>query len=261
MKPRQDRTPASKAHALRGTALTLALGLTATLWLVTATPTAQASAGASPTAKMPTPTPAELRQRLAQMPQGDAERGRQLYSQNFCASCHGGEGTAPTLNWPHLAGQREAYSYKLLQDYQLGVRHEGERAALMRDAVMGLSAQQLADLAAYTARLTGPVLATAPPSAVDKPTPVVEQLVRHGDPRRLLTPCASCHGVRGEGGTKAQPALAGQNPAYLVRTLLDYHGGARANDPARGMRAFATKLTREEVDALALYYARLPGRR
>jgi cytochrome c553 len=213
-----------------------------------------AAATAAPAATL---TPPELRRQLAAMPRGDAERGERLYVLQFCASCHGAQGTTPSVNWPSVAGQRVAYTYKLLQDYQTGRRHEGERAALMRDAVVGLSDQDLADLAAYTARLPRPT-SDAAPAATPKP---IETLVRHGDRQRLLTACASCHGARGEGGTNAQPALAGQNPAYLVRTLLDYHGGTRANDPARGMRAFAAKLTPDEVDALAAYYAALPPRR
>ena len=130
----------------------------------------------------------------------------------------------------------------------------------MRDAVVGLSNQDLADLAAHTARLPRPAAEAAEAAAAPAPE-AVETLVRHGDRQRLLTACASCHGARGEGGTNAQPALAGQNPAYLVRTLLDYHDGVRANDPARGMRAFASRLTRDDVDALAAYYAALPPRR
>ncbi|MDZ7855055.1 c-type cytochrome [Sphaerotilus sp.] len=225
-------------------------------------------------AKPTTPTAAELRQRLAAMPPGDVARGEKLYAQQFCASCHGADGRAPTLNWPSIAGQRVEYGYKLLQDYRQGLRHEGERAAVMRDAVRDLSDRDLADLATYTAQLR----ATAQPVAVVAASPVgrtatvdktgsttpapavpVDTLVRHGDPGRLLTACASCHGARGEGGTRAQPALAGQNPAYLVRTLLDYQSGLRANDPARGMRHFAAKLSRTEIEALAAYYASLPA--
>lgn len=230
---------------------TLATAAFAALALVS---TAQAG---EPASKPATPTPAELRQRLAAMPRGDALRGEQLYARQFCASCHGVHGATPSVNWPSIAGQRVAYTYKLLQDYRSGLRHEGERAALMRDAVVDLTDQDLADLAAHTARLPKPAAEAGAP-----PTPkAIETLVRHGDRQRLLTACASCHGARGEGGTNAQPALAGQNPAYLVRTLLDYHGGSRANDPARGMRAFAARLTRDEVDALAAYYASLPPRR
>ncbi len=217
------------------------------------------------TAAASTPTPAELRQRLAAMPVGDVQRGERLYTQQFCASCHGADGRAPSLNWPSIAGQRVEYGYKLLQDYRQGLRHEGERAAVMRDAVTGLSDRDLADLATYTAQLRAVALpgmavaaAAAARPAGTAPNVPVDTLVRHGDPSRLLTACASCHGARGEGGDRAQPALAGQNPAYLVRTLLDYQSGKRANDPARSMRHFAARLSRQEVDALAAYYASLP---
>jgi cytochrome c553 len=85
--------------------------------------------------------------------------------------------------------------------------------------------------------------------------------VRQGDPKRLITPCASCHGTSGQGGNREAPALAGQNPLYLVRTLLDYHNGVRANDSLKGMQVFAHKLTRQEVESLAAYYADLPAKR
>ena len=233
---------------LGAAALAVGLGLAGTVRAASPTAAGQAAA----------PTSAELRQRLAAMPAGDAARGQQAYDKHFCASCHGSAGMAPSLNWPHLAGQRAAYTYKLLQDYQRGLRHEGERALLMRDAVDGLPAQTLADIAVWLARQPLPREADTP-----RPAATVDavQLVRHGDRQRLLTACASCHGARGQGGVSATPALAGQNPAYFVRTMLDYHGGARANDPARGMRAFAAKLTRAEIEALAAYYADLPAKR
>lgn len=216
-------------------------------------------------------SPAQLRQQLAAMPGGDALRGQVLYAQQFCASCHGKAGAAPSVNWPSVAGQRVTYGYKLLQDYQQGRHADTQAAALMRDAVWGLTPQQMADLAAHMAHLPGASGASGAPAAPAALTAVahatsgaalspadVQQLVRHGDRSRLLTACASCHGARGEGSQQAQPALAGQNPAYLVRTLLAYHGGERRNDPAHGMRGFAAQLTRGEIVALAAYYAALP---
>lgn len=207
---------------------------------------------------------AALRAALDAMPQGSAQRGQTAYAQLQCAGCHGEKGQAPTLNWPHLAGQRAGYTYKLLLDYQQGRRHEGQRAAVMADAVQGVSPQTLADVSVWLASLPtqpdplsrgsglGPAASTAVTPAA------ITQLVRHGDPKRLITACASCHGVSGQGGGKASAGLAGQNPAYLVRTLLDYQQGLRRNDTDRGMRHFAAKLTRAEIDALAQYYAALP---
>lgn len=206
-------------------------------------------------------TPATLRGALAALPQGDAERGRVVNQQMFCASCHGETGQAPTFNWPHTAGQRGAYTAKMLLDYQSRLRHENKGAELMHDVAVMLTPQQIADVSAFYATLP-------PPRNDGTPRPVAgadglsaEQLVKKGDPARLITPCASCHGVRGQGGKLEAAALAGQNPHYLVRTLLEYQSGLRANDTAKGMSAFARRLTRGEIDALAAYYADLPQRR
>lgn len=203
-------------------------------------------------------SPGELRALLAARPAGDAVRGKALHQSQFCASCHGAEGVAPTANWPHVAGQRADYTYKMLVDYQRGIRDEGERARLMHDVTRGLSPQDMADLSAWYAALPAPVETLNRRPAV---TVSVEQLVRKGDAARLITPCASCHGVQGQGGRPGSPALAGQNPQYFVRTLQQYHGGQRDNDPKRGMRAFAQGLTPAEITALATYYADLPVKR
>jgi cytochrome c553 len=202
-------------------------------------------------------TPATLRGALAALPTGDAERGRVVNQQLFCASCHGDKGVAPTQNWPHLAGQKAAYTAKMLLDYQSRLRSENKGAALMHDLAVMMTPQQIADVSAFYA---------AQPAPRDDGTPrptagqglSAEQLVRKGDPARLLTPCASCHGVKGQGGKLEASALAGQNPLYFTRTLLHYQSGLRANDAAKGMSHFAKKLTRGEIDALAAYYADLP---
>jgi len=201
-------------------------------------------------------SPATLRGALSTLPHGDAERGRVVNQQLFCASCHGETGVAPTQNWPHLAGQKAAYTAKMMLDYQSRLRSENQGAALMHDIAVMMTPQQIADVSAFYA---------LQPAPHDDGTPRVpalkglsaEQLVRKGDPARLLTPCASCHGVKGQGGKLEASALAGQNPLYFTRTLLNYQSGLRANDAAKGMSAFAKKLSRDEIDALATYYADL----
>lgn len=212
----------------------------------------------APTA--PAWTPATLRGALAALPKGDAERGRLVNQQMFCASCHGEQGQAPTFNWPHTAGQRGAYTAKMLLDYQSRRRLENKGAELMHDIAVIMTPQQIADVAAFYATLPAPRDDGTPRPLVKAGGLSAEQLVQRGDPARLITPCASCHGARGQGGKLEASALAGQNPQYLVRTLLDYQSGRRANDASKGMRAFAQKLTRVEIDALARYYADLPAR-
>jgi len=122
-----------------------------------------------------------------------------------------------------------------------------------------MTAQQIADVSAFYAMQPAPRDDGTPRPVGQGKGLTAEQLVRKGDPFRLLTPCASCHGVKGQGGKLEASALAGQNPLYFTRTLLHYQSGARANDAAKGMSAFAKKLTRSEIDALATYYADLPA--
>ena len=252
----QELTAATDGWVARG--LT-ALAITATGLLMgfAAAPAHATDHAAAPTAKAW--TPAALRGALTALPAGDAERGRVVNQQLFCASCHGAKGVAPTQNWPHLAGQKAAYTAKMMLDYQSSLRLENKGAALMHDIAVMMTPQQIADVSAFYAAQPAPRDDGTPrPQVVDRGMSA-EQLVRKGDPTRLLTPCASCHGVKGQGGKLEASALAGQNPLYFTRTLLNYQSGVRHNDAAKGMRAFAKKLTRSEIEALATYYADLPS--
>jgi cytochrome c553 len=202
-----------------------------------------------------TPSVSEVRSMLASMPRGDVKRGKQLNQSLMCASCHGDDGVAPTQNWASLAGQRAAYTYKSLLDYQRGGRHENPRATLMTVAVKGMSRQEMADVAVYYASLPAQA---APAPELDRAAHArAERLARRGDPARLLTPCASCHGAAGQGGVNETPALAGQSVGSFVRTLQDYREGKRVTDANQGMRQFAERLTLEEIRELAAYYARM----
>lgn len=257
--PHFQQTTASAGGWWRRAATALALTATCVLIGLSAGNALAADHAAAPAAKAW--TPATLRGALHALPQGDAERGRVVNQQMFCASCHGEVGVAPTLNWPHLAGQKAAYTAKMMLDYQSRLRSENKGAALMHDIAVMMTPQQIADVSAFYAALPAPQDDGTPRPAAQGKGLSAEQLVKKGDPARLLTPCASCHSVKGQGGKLEASALAGQNPLYLVRTLLDYQSGHRANDAAKGMSAFAKKLTRGEIDALAAYYADLPARR
>lgn len=170
---------------------------------------------------------------------------------NACTDCHGQGGAEPDRDkHPVLAAQVAAYTFKQLRDYKDGKR-ENRR---MQEAVERLSNEQLAALAAWYARQPIPVV------EVDAEEPVSEdtlQLVFRGDKKRLIQPCASCHGSRGEGAIIDVPAIAGQNVKYFVETMKDYARDKRTNDIYSRMRIIAKSLTREEIDQLAIYYARL----
>ena len=177
---------------------------------------------------------------LALVKGGDPAKGKPLAES--CAACHGAGGTAPSLQ-----GQLATYLYKQMHDYKDGSRDN----AVMAGMVSGLSEQDMANIAAYYAGQDLPAgeKADAADSAV--------QLVKEGDPRRILPPCQACHEPDGRGQKIDMPALAGQNAAYTRQTLLDYRGGARHNDLYGRMRTLSQQLSDEEIEQLAKYYSGL----
>jgi cytochrome c553 len=76
-------------------------------------------------------------------------RGAALAQARICASCHNPDYSGRE-QMPRLAGQRESYTLKALQDYRAGVR-VGTQAA-MAEAVRGLDDAALGDLAYHLAR-------------------------------------------------------------------------------------------------------------
>ncbi len=63
--------------------------------------------------------------------------------------------------------------------------------------------------------------------------------------------CAGCHGASGE-GTASYPKIAGQPAEKFIETMKDYKSGKRKNAI---MKSFASKLSDQDLDDLAAYYA------
>lgn len=239
--------------SLRLTALALSTAVVASLSLQVFTD-ARASAGATQAAAL---KQRELDKLLANMPKGDPVRGEKLNTQMFCASCHGEKGVSPSQNWPHLAGQTPAYIYKTLLDYQFERRAPDHSSELMVSVAKTMTPQDMADLSAYLGQFKLPTLKDLPGQQRVKTTAGIRKLARQGDPNRLITPCASCHGAQGEGGANETPALAGQVPQYFITTMVQYREGRRTNDTAEVMRLFTQNLTDAEIEGLAHYYAQM----
>ena len=176
----------------------------------------------------------------------DTGRGEALAKESKCAKCHGDAGVSDDPEDVNIAGMRASYIYKQLKDYQDKNRDDKD----MYKKTRNLDEQQMADLAVWFASQE------PAPVAEDRNTdPAILRLVYHGDPRRLLKACASCHGRDGRGGQFDHPALAGQYPEYLVYTLTEFKEEDRTNDIYSRMRHIAAALTEEEIEALAGYYA------
>ena len=182
---------------------------------------------------------------------GDAAAGQA--KSTVCAACHGVDGNSANPEWPSLAGQHESYTVAQLKAFKGGDRVN----VLMSAQAMGLSEQDMEDLAAYYAAQTvKPTPATDPELAA-----AGEKLYRVGDAEREISACASCHGPRGRGnGPGGMPAIAGQMSAYLIAQLKAYADGSRVADSdikTSMMRLVSANLTEEDMEALASFVGAL----
>ncbi|MGQ0429399.1 MAG: c-type cytochrome [Gammaproteobacteria bacterium] len=174
---------------------------------------------------------------------GDAQAGSQKAA--VCAACHGVTGSSVNPEWPNLAGQGEAYIADQLAQFKNGARTN----VLMSPMTLALSDQDMQDLGAHFAR-QAPTGLEADPSNWK----TGEKLYRGGDAARGLPACIACHGPQGKGNGPAKyPALRAQHAVYTYAQLKAY---AEARRKAAGndiMQVVASKLTDDEMRALASY--------
>ncbi len=178
---------------------------------------------------------------------GDSEAGRAKAA--ACESCHATDGNSSIAIYPKLAGQNAAYLNKHIAAFRDGERVDQSMQPMVQD----LTDADIADLAAYYAGQTVQV-GKADPELVD----LGRNLYRFGEPARQIPACMACHGPAGKGNAPAGwPALTGQHADYVAGQLRDYGSGERATDPNMMMRDIATRMTEDEIEAVAQYVAGL----
>lgn len=220
-----------------------------------ATP-AKAAAGQAPLKSPGKPTssaaiPAAL------VPRGDPVAGRDKAEAERCLECHGvdgqghGQPNGKPARFAKLAGQLPAYLLKQLADYRSGARKNDEMALVAKV----VPEEDWPDIVAYFASLP----AMKPEGSVRSES--AWQLYLKGDPSRQVVACATCHGDRAQGvAPNIGPALAGQEPQYLEKQLLEWRAGVR-RDAGNGIMNQALRgLTDDEVKALAAHLSSLPDR-
>jgi cytochrome c553 len=90
----------------------------------------------------------------------------------------------------------------------------------------------------------------------------IEQSIAKPDKSIALTVarCAVCHGRDGNTPiNKMWPKLAGQNTAYLLKSLNDFRCKEKKSRSSAMMRAAVTLLSEKEMLQIAHYYSALPG--
>ncbi len=180
---------------------------------------------------------------------GDPAAGKE--KSQVCQGCHGVDGNSYGPEWPNLAGQHPSYLIKQIRNFQDGVRTN----ETMNGMVVGLSKQDIEDIAAYFSSQT---LQPLTPETRVEVIKTGRKIYKGGNRYSGVPACAGCHGPNAAGnGPAAFPHLAGQKTTYVVKTLKDFKSGARANDPNEIMRNIATRLTENEITAVAAYLSTL----
>ena len=178
---------------------------------------------------------------------GDAALGKTKAS--LCTACHGVDGNSTNPEWPKLAGQHASY---IIQQ-TLAIKSGKSRVnALMAPMVANLSAENLADIAAYFETQK-----TTHVEAINEDKKrVAELLYRGGDKSRDIPACMGCHGPDGRGNGLAKfPSLRGQHAKYTVTQLNAYRDKKRTTSTM--MLDIAKRLEPFEIEALATYLSAL----
>ncbi|WP_158284668.1 c-type cytochrome [Oricola cellulosilytica] len=156
-----------------------------------------------------------------------------------CSGCHGEDGIPADAEFPIIWGQEFFYIYTQLKDYAAG-RRESE---IMTPIASEYSRDQMKDIAQHFA---------------DRAWPGIEARAEDGDEKlaeRGITggQCSACHG-KWEGDSRI-PRLAGQQPGYLRKTMLDFKNEVRMNAPDK--ISTMKQLSDETIEALSRYLASL----
>ena len=168
-----------------------------------------------------------------------------------CQGCHGTDGNSLAPNWPHLAAQHATYLKKQIQNFRDGIRKNETMSAM----AASLSDDDIRDIATYFSNQTIKPQQQAFNSEIIK---TGRKIYKGGNAYSGVPACAGCHGPNGTGnGLAVFPRIAGQRQDYLVKTLNDFRSGERNNDVNEIMRNIASRLTDNEINAVAAYVATL----
>jgi cytochrome c553 len=169
-----------------------------------------------------------------------------------CAACHGETGNSIVATYPKIAGQNQRYFVKQMLDFKQS-KTSGRNNPVMQSIVANLSLQDIKDLAAY--------FSTQKPTHDKATSNYVKQgeAIYNGGVMNTGVPaCLACHAPTGAGNSEGGiPMLAGQHADYIALQLQAYKTGQRQNSTNHIMETIASKLTDEQIKAVASYIAGL----
>ena len=179
---------------------------------------------------------------------GDAKAGEAKAA--ACLACHGPKGNSTNPAWPKLAGQGADYLAKQLADFKEG---KNRKDPIMGAQVANLSAQDMADIAAYFAKQK-----MTQGAADEKLVEAGKKIYHGGNKKKGIPACMGCHAPNGVGNPAAKfPKVSGQHAAYIEKTMKDFRAGARTNDLNKMMQNIAEVMSDKEIQAVASYISGL----
>jgi cytochrome c553 len=160
-----------------------------------------------------------------------SEAGRKIAS--FCANCHGPDGNSRQSDVPNLAEQNPIYLFNQVHKFYTGQRHD----PWMEPAIRMLGDADRLNVVVYYSSMRVAPASSAPPNAAGS--------------ELFHRVCARCHGEQARGGERF-PRLAGQQTAYLIRSLTRYRD--RTGDRMEPeMLAMTAALSDADIKAVADY--------
>lgn len=169
-----------------------------------------------------------------------------------CVTCHGqqGQGTANGY-FPRIAGKPAGYLYNQLIAFRNGTRSYPP----MNYLVAYLPDAYLKELAEHFAAQRPAYNTQERPVQDASEAARGKMLVTAGDPKKGLPACIACHGAGLTGMEPGIPGLAGLRPAYVVGQLTRWKVGERHAAEPDCMKRIASRLTDEDISAVAGYLA------
>ena len=168
---------------------------------------------------------------------GDDDEGQVLYKQ-VCSSCHDEDGINNTPA-PVVAGQRQLYVQKQLDDYRLGERPDISMGA-MPEVAKSLTKEKIKAVTHYISTLEScdtPVIPGPGSGNIEMGKELVEN--------------ESCMGCHQHGMGERSPVLNGQKTQYLLDQLMAFRENKRID--YRPMNSMVKNLTDENFADIAAY--------
>ena len=157
-----------------------------------------------------------------------------------CSECHGMDGRGRNNETPNLAAQSADYLVEAMHAYRDGERQH----AAIEDMTEGMTESDISNIAAYYAALPPLEPLTGPDQSGHSNA--------YSEGAAVAAVCIECHGELGISTTPGTPNLAGQQPIYLIFSILEYKNGSRGHFEKEQM---LSGLNTVDIEKMAMYFA------